>query len=273
MNGWTSKLIFKVALHMPDLAANLVSIGKFDDMGFLVTFAGGKACFMDPAGNTFMTGEKRHRMYCLEFCLSLTGLPATSTLSHALSGCKDNQKTSPKALVASSLDKLVPLNVWHRRFNHTGIQLIRKLESKQLVDRFHVKGLVSASGMCEDCIYRKQTTWPYDGTSEDIQTASKKVYIDLWGPAPIASLGGALYLIMFTDTGSSCLHGEYLANKAGNMTLVALKSYVTEVEHQTGNKLKVIQVNNGQEWVNHLWHRYCCNTGINLTTVVPYAHA
>ena len=111
MNGHTSKLIFKVALHMPDLVAKLVSIGKFDNMGFLVTFTRGKACFMDPAGNTFITGEKRHRMYCLEFCLSPTGLPVTPTLSHALSGSKDNQKTSLKALVALLLDKPVLLNV------------------------------------------------------------------------------------------------------------------------------------------------------------------
>lgn len=178
INGHTSKLIFRLALHMPDLAANLVSIRKFNDLGFSVTFAGGKASFTDPAGHTFMTGEKKHQMYRLELCSSSTGLPPAHPLSYALSGGQDLQKTPTKVLVAPSLDKPVSLNVWHQRFSHANLQSIRKLESKQLVDGLHVRGLVSAPGMCKDCIYGKQTIWPYNGTSEDIRTAGEKVYID-----------------------------------------------------------------------------------------------
>lgn len=66
VDGNTSQLVFRLALHMPELAANLISIGKFDDLGFSVTFKGGKANFTNPAERTFMTGEKRNRMYLLE---------------------------------------------------------------------------------------------------------------------------------------------------------------------------------------------------------------
>ncbi|KNZ81680.1 hypothetical protein J132_11034 [Termitomyces sp. J132] len=60
INGQTSQLIFKSALHTPDLSANLISIGKFDDLGFSVVFKGGWASFVDSSGRTFMTGEKKN---------------------------------------------------------------------------------------------------------------------------------------------------------------------------------------------------------------------
>ncbi|KNZ81642.1 hypothetical protein J132_11276 [Termitomyces sp. J132] len=78
----------------------------------------------------------------------------------------------------------------------------------------------------------------------------EKVYIDLWGPASMVSLRGALYLMVFTNAGSSQLKGSFLSNKSVDTTLTALRLYVAEAERQTGNKVKVIQVDNGWEWIN-----------------------
>ena len=278
VNGHTSHLIFRSALHMPELAVNLVSIGKFDDLGFSVTFKGGKVNFVDPSGRTFMIGEKQNRMYCLKLATTkaenqASGRTPIAATSDATVSATNEQLSLPKVLVATSLDKPVPIKVWHRRFGHAGLQLIRKLESKGLVDGLHIQGKSTVPGMCEDCIYGRQTTRPYDGTSEDIQVAGEKVYIDLWGPATVASLGGALYMMVFIDTGSSRLKGEYLTNKTGETTLLALKRYIPEAKRQTGNKVKTIQVDGGREWVNQSWTEYCQEMGISLTPVVPYAHA
>ena len=95
-----------------------------------------------------------------------------------------------------------------------------------MVSGLHIQGRSSAPGLCKDCIYGKHTTRPYDGTSEDVWMAGEKVYIDLWGPALVVSLGGALYLMLFMDAGLSRLQAAYLANKTGKTTLTALKSYV-----------------------------------------------
>ena len=46
----TSELVFKRALHTPDLAANLISVGKFDEAGFSATFAAGQVTFKDTNG-------------------------------------------------------------------------------------------------------------------------------------------------------------------------------------------------------------------------------
>ena len=51
MRHGTSELVFKRALHTPDLAANLISVGKFDKARFLATFAVGQVTFKDTNGH------------------------------------------------------------------------------------------------------------------------------------------------------------------------------------------------------------------------------
>ena len=61
----TSELVFCRALHTPDLAANLISVGKFDEAGFTVVFTGGKAIFCDAGGREVLVGRQEWGMYLL----------------------------------------------------------------------------------------------------------------------------------------------------------------------------------------------------------------
>ncbi|KAG5730746.1 hypothetical protein E4T56_gene3474 [Termitomyces sp. T112] len=61
-----AELVFRDALHTPDLLANLVSIGKFDRAGFSVIFAHGKAIFSDPDGRVVLVGKGTRGMYLLD---------------------------------------------------------------------------------------------------------------------------------------------------------------------------------------------------------------
>ncbi|KAH0581205.1 hypothetical protein H2248_012323 [Termitomyces sp. 'cryptogamus'] len=60
-----TELVFRKALHIPNLTANLVSIRKFDQAGFSVTFMGGKAVFHDPKSREVLVGHKERGMYLL----------------------------------------------------------------------------------------------------------------------------------------------------------------------------------------------------------------
>ena len=41
MDYGSSELVFENALHAPDLTSNLISINRFDQAGFNITFGGG----------------------------------------------------------------------------------------------------------------------------------------------------------------------------------------------------------------------------------------
>ena len=49
-------------------------------------------------------------------------------------------------------------------------------------------------------------------------------------PAQNVSLGGILYMMMFANDGLYCLQASYLANKAGPMTLNAMKLYIKKAK-------------------------------------------
>ncbi|KAF5368208.1 hypothetical protein D9615_010532 [Tricholomella constricta] len=175
VNGATSQLIFRTALHTPELAANLVSIAKFDEAGHTVSFAKDRATFTDPGGRTFMVGEGLDGMYRLDIA-------------------------TPRALVARSQSTPVDLDVWHRRFGHASVSAIRELAQKGLVDGLNIKGGLSVKGLCEDCVYGKHTARPYDGVVIPESEVNHRAHFDLWGPAMVISMGGASYMMLGATT-------------------------------------------------------------------------
>jgi hypothetical protein len=65
------------------------------------------------------------------------------------------------ALSARSHNCPTDLSAWHRRLGHVGMDAIKTLMSKKLVDGLIVTSQ-KVAGMCEDCIFGKQTRRPFD---------------------------------------------------------------------------------------------------------------
>ncbi|KAF5375887.1 hypothetical protein D9615_008209 [Tricholomella constricta] len=173
VEGKISHLLFKSALHTPSLAANLVSIARFDAAGYSITFSSGRANFTDPQGRVFMVGTGTNGLYKLEIT-HVAGVQPTH------------------AMVARSQSTAVEMDVWHRRLGHAGIAKIREMASKDLVDGLNIKRGTVAEGICSSCVYGKHAARPYDGVVVPEKDLNHRAHFDIWGPASTASLGGAL---------------------------------------------------------------------------------
>ena len=204
--------------------ANLISIGCFDDAGFTIIFGEKTVKFIDPNGTNILTNKSSQGMYLLE-----------TVGSHV-------------AMIAKSIDKPMMLNVWHRQFGHAGISGLHELERKNLVDGLKIIRGEALPGSCEDCIHGKHTTHPYNVDVEAEHEVLRRVHVDLWGKACVKSLGGAWYMMLFTDGGSSNQKNCYLSDKSGNTLLRCIKAYHVESEHQTGKKLKCFQFDQASAW-------------------------
>lgn len=248
----SSELVFKNALHAPDLASNLISINKFDKAGFNVIFGGGQVRFQDPSGREVLCGKGTGGMYLL------------GTLADA---------ECTAAMVARSQMKPTTLEVWHRRFGHASVKTIKNALAKDLVDGLVIKGELNVSGVCEDCVYGKHASRPYDAEVVPEGAANECVHIDLWGPSSVSSLGGAVYMMVAVDGGTSNMSAFFLTRKDATTTLAAFTTYHTESERQTGQNLREVRVDAGREWVNESWTTYLGLHGIILTVTTPYAHA
>ena len=245
-------LTFRHAVHTPDLIVNLISISKLDEANCWALFGGGEVTFYDihrGQKRTLMTGRGNNGMYLLN----------VEPLTHALTPC--------------SLSKPTSIEIWHQHLGHAGVCAITDMAKQGLVDGLNIVGDTELDGKCEDCIYGKQTAQPYDEVIEPEREVLEHVYGDLWGPAHVHSVGGAEYMFILNDGGSSYRAPYFLTTKSANATLNAFTKYHTRSEHKTGKKLVRLRVDLGSKFFNDKWREYTTRHGIIVEFSAPYAHS
>lgn len=155
------------AIHTPDITANLISISKLDSKGYAVEFVNGKAMFKRRDGSPFMEAALSNGMYVLE----LEGGGGVN------------------AWAANSRDVPADKGTWHHRLGHIGNTGLAALISGKHVNGLHVRE-GGMDGLCEDCVFGKQTRRPFDGGHKVEEEVGERSYMDLWGPAQVTSVGG-----------------------------------------------------------------------------------
>jgi len=119
--------------------------------------------------------------------------------------------------------------------------------SRKLVDGLTTKGELSMNGLCEDCIFGKHTTHPFNETGSRETELLKRIHIDIWGLSQVQSARGCTYFMLIIDGFLSYKTVAFLQTKSADVTLNILKAYHIEAEQQTGKKLKRIRLDMGRE--------------------------
>ena len=176
----------------------------------------------------------------------------------------------PTALL--SAPTAVDAATWHRRFGHIGDTGFQRLVSKGLVDGLDIRGPSSCSTLCLDCVYGKHARQPFTQWIEPEREPLERVYIDLWGPAQVDSIGGHRYYMSIDDGGSSWCQPYFLPDKEADTTLSALKHFKRQAENITGQRLKSIRTDQGSEFRNAKWVQFCAEEGITHEFTAPYTH-
>ena len=113
-------------------------------------------------------------------------------------------------------------------------------------------------GKCEDCILEKHAACPYDKKVTPKREVLEHVYINMWGPASVKSVGGASYLMVLIDGGSAMKSSYPLSHKTGDLTLQVFTEFHVAAECVTGKQLLWVQIDGGHEWWNEKWDEYFC---------------
>jgi hypothetical protein len=126
--------------------------------------------------------------------------------------------------------------------------------------------------LCEDCIFSKHTTHPFNNSILPEAGTLDCVYNNIWGLAPVQSAGEAKYFMLLINSATSYHQVYFLSSKSADITLAVFKEYHCELEQQTGRKLKRVHLDMGRGWNNHLWNQYIKEHSILLDFTTPYAH-
>ena len=93
------------------------------------------------------------------------------------------------------------------------------------------------------------------------------IHTDLWGPSPIASLGGSRYYITFIDDSSRKVWVYFLKNKSD--VFESFKKWKAMVETETDLKVKCLRSKNGGEYIDGGFNEYCATHGIRMEKTIP----
>ncbi len=156
-------------------------------------------------------------------------------------------------------------------FVHHGVDCIKEIVQKNLVNRLNIKSGPKLPRKCKPCILGNQKQRPFDMIVIPVSNVLELVAVDISGSARVQSIGSAQYAMGFMDNASS-QHGVFfLKNRRAKTTLSALKSYTTIAEQQTSQKLKRICCNN--EFDCKLWHNWAAARGVLIEPMAPYSSA
>lgn len=229
---------------VPDLRVNLLSVSKITDHGYKVVFNKNQGLVLDQNGDVKLVANKTNNLYIVEEPVNETAVA-------------EEGRTS--STVQSTVD-------WHRRFGHLNAR-----DLQQAIRQGRVKGASPenlSSDDCSVCLEGKMTRAPFPVRSDRSTGILDLVHTDLCGPMRTTSMGGAKYLLQFIDDSSRWGQVYFLKRKSD--VFQALQDFVVMMENQTGKKVKVLQSDNGKEFVNAAIDDFLKKRGILRRLTVPY---
>ncbi|KAG9444914.1 hypothetical protein H6P81_016254 [Aristolochia fimbriata] len=231
------KLILKEVRHIPDLQKNLISVNKFDQEGYKITFEN-SSWKVSRGALTLIMGKAVGTLYPL---------------------C-----TKVEQIVSLTAEKDDKASLWHRRLGHLSENGMRILHSKKVL----IAITNTCFDFCEDCGLGKQkrVSFNKDGRKKKSNRLDL-VHTDVWGPAQGKSFGGNLYFVIFIDDYSRKTWIYTLKEKPNVFNV--FKYWLARVENETGSRLKCLLSDNGEEFCNKEFDSYCAKRGIRRIKTVP----
>jgi transposase InsO family protein len=157
--------------------------------------------------------------------------------------------------------------IWPERFGHLNFRYMQHLSKHKLVD--DLPDIHFSKGVCEGCVLEKHPQEKFNkGNSQRASAPLDLIHIDIVGPFPHPSINKEMFVLIFVDDFSRFTWIYFLRQKSE--VFQHLKDFKALVETQSGKKIKVLQIDNKGEYVNHEIHNIFHEVEIQLQHIVPY---
>lgn len=221
-------------LHVPGLSANLLSVSK-------IVKTGNKVIFDDDGCTVYnkITGKK------VLHCNETNGVykMKTSNTNNAFMSATNKNNTAI---------------MWHRKLGHLNFQTLTKM--KNAVHGVKFTDDDTDIRNCVVCAEAKQSRQPFKKSESKTNHVLELIHSDLMGPMETKSIGGARYILTFVDDFTKKVFAYFLKSKGD--VLDKFIEFKVLIEKQSERKIKVFRTDNGTEYVNNEFEKFCKTNGI-----------
>ena len=221
--------------YVSDLRTNLLSVSKITDRGFEVTLKKKDAIVLDKNRDVLVRADRVGNLYYV----------------------RKSPNTARNAEIKMAEKKSI--DEWHEKLGHLNEYNLKQMAKSGRVYSLNIKGDEKLT-QCEVCLREKQTSTPFP-KSTDQRTVNllEIVHTNLCGPMRHSSFSGKKYFVTFIDDKSRWCEVYFVNNKSEILDL--FKQYKAEVENLTGNRIKILQSDNGKEYIHREFDAYLKTQG------------
>ncbi|PKU70208.1 Retrovirus-related Pol polyprotein from transposon TNT 1-94 [Dendrobium catenatum] len=231
------KLHLQKLLHVPSLTHNLLSIQKLTaDNDCSVCFDTFGFTIKDNQTNqTILRGRSRDGLYVI---------PSTSSPSF------HNQHKST--------------TTWHARLGHPHLQQLQHLARHNST----ICISTSSSFQCDSCNVAKSHKLSFNSNERKNSTPFALVHSDVWGPAPLPSMSGYNYYVLFIDDFSRFSWVYPMHTKAE--TSIKFQNFFNLIKTQFSATIKILRSDGGGEYQSQNLQSFLLHHGIQHQMSYPY---
>ena len=168
---------------------------------------------------------------------------------------------------ASKSIKSDVLLLWHYKLGHPSSRLLHSA-LKPFFHSITLSQIEDCCSSCEYCISAKMHKYPLTKTPIVSNFVLVVVHSDVWGPAPLSSILGFSYYMIFVDDYTRFTWLFLLKHK--HEVLSVFKHFKALVENQFSTKLKVLRTDNGTKYTNSAFQAFCSSYSIMYQTSCPH---
>ncbi len=159
---------------------------------------------------------------------------------------------------------LTETEVWHHRLGHPSDECLETISKNST----GMPALSNVHITCNACSEGKQTRKPISKEpAKEPEVLLSQVYGDLLGPVPVTSLGGAKYINRIID--AKTRHTWVYFQKSKNKTAEQLDSWITRLNNNTEDTVKVFFTDNGKEYTGNATQKVFTKHRVIHQTTTP----
>jgi len=247
-----ARMVLAEAMLVPDLPNNLLSVRAVDRNSGAVVFVG-DACYILSDGDDVRSSGVLDKASVVgkvndqeQYLLKVTPLKAAAN--------------------AASTRIAGEAELWHRRFNHLGIENLERAAlmvdgmPSPVADVERVVGTV-----CVPCVDGKMVQAPHPRSSTKT-TKCKSVHTDVGGPVT-ESLGGSIYFITALEDSTGFITATPI--KTNWMASQVLKTRIKQFETLTGVHVKRVRHDGAKEYLTNDLKAWYEDKGITSEMTAP----